>query len=86
MLAHPDGHPVSRRGLRRLRIPAGELGEVAARMDRAVVVHLDGFDRDEVLVPVGNLLSGRGVDLSATLRRQLARARRQDADRPDRRR
>ena len=84
VLAHPDGHPVGRRALRRLRIPAGELDEVAARMDRAVVVHLDGFDRDEVLVPVGNLLSGRGVDLSATLRRQLARARRPDADRPDR--
>lgn len=35
----------------------------------------------EVIVPVGNALSDRGVDLSASLRMQLARAR-QDARHP----
>ena len=75
MLAHPDGQRVSRRGLRRLAIPADELDTVAERVERAVVVTLDGVHRDEVIRAVGNLLSSRGVDLSTSLRRQLADAR-----------
>ena len=66
---------MSRRGLRRLAIPADELDAVADRVERAVVVTLDGVHRDEVIRTVGNLLSSRGVDLSTSLRRQLADAR-----------
>lgn len=80
LLAHPEGHPVSRRTLRRLLVPSGELDAFAQRADRVIVVPLDGKNRDEVMVPVGNALSVRGVDLSASLRAQLARAR-QDARR-----
>lgn len=80
LLAHPAGHPVSRRTLRRLLVPRDEIDAFAERADRLIVVPLDGKNRDEVLVPVGNALSVRGVDLSASLRMQLARAR-QDARR-----
>jgi hypothetical protein len=75
VLAHPDGERVSRRGLRRLAIPADELDAVADRVERAVVVTLEGVHRGEVIRAVGNLLSSRGVDLSASLRRQLSTAR-----------
>ena len=76
VLAHPEGRVVTRRTLRRLRVPAEELDVLAPRFDRAVVVPLDAARRDEVIVAVGNLLSGRGVDLSPSLRQQLAEARR----------
>jgi len=81
LLGHPDGVPVTRRGLRRLVVPRGELDALAARVDRVVVVPVSGGRTDEVIVPVGNLLSARGVDLSASLRQQLESGRRRAAAR-----
>ncbi|MGI8684372.1 MAG: hypothetical protein ACR2MO_04665 [Acidimicrobiales bacterium] len=75
LLGHPDGYPVTRRTLRRLVVPDEEIDALAARADRIVVIAVDGPNRDEVLLAVGNLLSGRGIDLSESLRRQLAGAR-----------
>ena len=46
VLAHPEGHRVSRLGLRRLAIPAEELDAVVDRVERAVVVTLEGVHRD----------------------------------------
>ncbi len=87
ILAHPDGHPITRRTLARLLVPEAEIDAWMARIedpaasrsdrvDRVIVVPLDGARRDEVIVPVGNVLSANGVDLSASLRSQLTRARR----------
>lgn len=75
LLGHPDGVPVTRRSLRRLLVPAADLDALAERLDRAVVVPIAGGRTAEVLRPVGNALSGLGVDLSASLRAQLERAR-----------
>lgn len=75
LLAHPDGHPVSRRTLRRLLVPEEELDAMAASVDRVVVVAVDGVRRAEVILAVGNQLSGRGVALSRSLCQQLAQAR-----------
>lgn len=76
LLDHPDGPPVDRSALRRLLVPAAELDAVAARFSRALVVPLSGGRHDEVILAVGTVLSGLGADLSATLRAQLDRARR----------
>jgi hypothetical protein len=75
LLAHPSGHPVDRRALERLLVPAAELDALAERIDRVVVVALDGPRSAEVIRPVGNLLSALGIDVSASLRSQLHRAR-----------
>lgn len=75
LLDHPLGVPCSRRTFERLLVPPADLDAVAARFDRVLVVPIAGGRRAEVLVPVGNLLSSRGVDLSASLRTQLAMAR-----------
>lgn len=75
LLGHPAGTPVTRRSLRRLLVPPQDLDALAARMDRIVVVPLAGGRTDEVIRPVGNALSGLGIDLSSTLRAQLVRAR-----------
>ncbi len=69
LLGHPDGHRVTARTLRRLYVPPAEVEAVAARMDRVVVVPADAVDRENVILAVGNVLSGLGVDLSPTLRR-----------------
>lgn len=76
LLAHPDGAPVSARTLRRLRVPAEERDALAARVDRLVVVALDGGHRHEVIRPVGDVLTSRGADLSGAVRAHLAVARR----------
>lgn len=76
VLAHPEGRTTTRRTLGRLRVPPAELDLLAPRIQRAVVVPLAAVRRDEVILAVGNVLSGRGVDLSRSLRRQLADARR----------
>lgn len=81
LLDHPDGAPADREVLRRLAVPADELDAVAGRMGRVLVVPLAGGRSDEVVLPVGNVLSALGTDLSPTLIAQLARAR-QRARRP----
>ena len=58
-----------------LGVPAAELDAVAGRMGRVVVVPMAGGRHREVVLAVGNVLSGLGVDLSPGLRAQLARAR-----------
>jgi len=75
LLGHPDGAPVGRRSLRRLQLPPGDVELLLGRIDRVVVVSVDGSRRNEVLLPLGAVLSGQGVDLSASLRLQLAEAR-----------
>ena len=83
LLGHPAGAPVTRRTLRRLLVPPQDLDALAERMDRVVVVPVAGGRTGEVIRPVGNALSGLGVDLSSTLRRQLAAARSEaDSGRP----
>lgn len=75
LLHHPDGAPVDEATLRRLHVPEEERAAVAARLARVLVVPLAGGRHDEVILAVGNVLSGLGADLSASLRQQLARAR-----------
>lgn len=75
LLDHPDGAPADRDALRRLGVPAAELDAVAGRMGRVVVVPLAGGHHREVVLAVGNVLSGLGVEMSPSLRAQLARAR-----------
>lgn len=76
LLDHPDGAPADRDVLRRLVVPAAELDLLAARIRRVLVVPMAGGRHGEVLLAVGNVLSGLGVDLSPGLRAQLDRARR----------
>jgi hypothetical protein len=67
---------VTRRTLRLLQVPPDELDSLAARLDRAVVIPIEAARRHEVILAVGNVLTSRAVDLSASFRRQLAAARR----------
>lgn len=76
LLGHPSGTPVTERALRRLSAPGDEAHELAARADRVRVVAIAGGHHDEVIDAVGGRLSAIGVDLSRSLRRQLARGRR----------
>jgi len=75
ILGHPSGRPASDRMIRRLYVPATEVDEVAAHMDRVVVIPAYAVDRENVLLAMGNVLSGLGVDMSPTFRQQLADAR-----------
>lgn len=75
LLGHPGGRPVDRKALHRLRVRPDELDGVAEHIDRVVVVPVGASKGDEVVVPVGNVLSGRGVLQSRSLRRQLTTAR-----------
>jgi hypothetical protein len=75
LLAHPDGHTADARQLRNLGLPRQEADAIADRFERVVVVPISGAHREEVILAVGNRLSGLGVDLSANLRHQLAAAR-----------
>lgn len=79
LLAHPDGHPVTARHLRRLLVPPADLEAFAARAERVVVVPLDGNRSPEVILPVGTLLAARGVELTPTFLALLDRARQQAA-------
>lgn len=74
-LAHPDGQPTSRRQLHRMGLPAAEVEVIGDRFERVVVVPISAAHREEVILAVGNRLSGLGVDLSTNLRGQLAAAR-----------
>ncbi|HEU5085641.1 MAG TPA: ankyrin repeat domain-containing protein [Acidimicrobiales bacterium] len=76
LLDHPEGSPADRDLLRRLAVPPAELDALAARVGRVLVVPMAGGRHDEVLLAVGNVLSGLGVDLSASLRAHLDRTRR----------
>lgn len=76
VLDHPDGPPVDRDVLRRLQIPEVELDAVATRFGRALVLPLAGGRHGEVILALGTVLSGLGVDLSASFRAQLDRGRR----------
>lgn len=75
ILGHPDGAPIDARAIRRLRVPGPEVEAVAEHIDRAVVVQVGAGKGDEVILPVGNVLAGRGVLRSTTLRRQVNEAR-----------
>lgn len=75
VLDHPEGAPASPEVLRRLLLPPAELEAVAARFQHALVVPVAGGGHAEVVRALGNVLSGLGVDLSASLGAQLARAR-----------
>lgn len=76
VLGHPDGVPIDRaRTWRRLMIPPAEVEFLQARADAFVVVPLEGSKRDEVLLPVGNVLSGRAVSMAPALRQQVQWAR-----------
>jgi hypothetical protein len=74
-LAHPDGQPTSRRQLHRMGLSRDEVEVIGERFEQVVVVPISGAHREEVILAVGNRLSGLGVDLSANLRGQLADAR-----------
>ena len=63
------------RVLKRLNVPPPEIEGVAQHLDRVIVVPVGATKGDEVVVPVGNVLSGRGILQSTSLRRQLAAAR-----------
>lgn len=80
VLGHPDGHPVDRRTLRWLGVAPEAVDTFLERADRVVVVALAGGDHEPAILAIGDVLSGRGVDLSESLRRQLARARRAAGD------
>ncbi len=75
LLAHPDGHPVPPRSLRRLRASAEEAAALGAHPDRVVVIPVEGHHRHEVILAIGNALSARGVALSPAIRAHLAVAR-----------
>lgn len=75
VLGHPDGHPVDRRTLDWLGVAPDAVDTFLERSDRVVVVALAGGDHESPILAIGNVLSSRGVDLSESLRQQLARAR-----------
>lgn len=83
LLAHRAGHPTgSTRELRRLSVSADDEVTALADVDAPLlVVPLDGFRRNEVILPLGNLLTVHGVRILPSLSRQLARARTQAAER-----
>ena len=74
ILGHPEGRPATRRTLRKLLVPRDEIDPLAERMDRVIVVVIAGSRRNEVLVPVGNLLMSRGIHLSRTAHGQISQA------------
>lgn len=84
LLAHRAGHPISStRELRRLSVSADdETAALAAADTPLLVLPLDGFRRNEVILPLGNLLTVHGVRILPSLGRQLARARTEAAARP----
>lgn len=73
MLAHPSGAPVTRRSLRRLQVPPGEVDALAARADRVVVVVQPVGHPEKVIGPVVTVVADRGGWLSASLTRQFVR-------------
>lgn len=76
LIGHPDGGRVSRRVLRRLDLHGDERDAFAARADRVVVVPLDGGNWDEVVHPLGNVASTRGIEMTQRFTAHLAAARR----------
>lgn len=66
---------MTERTLERLHVPEVDRAAFAGRAPAIVVVPLAGGLDHEVLVAIGDVLSGLGVDLSSLLRAQLANAR-----------
>lgn len=82
LIGHPEGHPVTARTLSRLLVSGEEIEAFGGRMDRVVVVPLAAAKGHEVVLAVGNVLTGIGVDLSASLRAELVLARKRAGQLP----
>ena len=75
LLAHPDGHPTTPRTMRRLLVADDETELLTAHGDRFVLVVMDGRRAADVLLSIGNVLTGGGTELTPSLHRQLSAAR-----------
>lgn len=82
ILAHPAGHPIRRASdVRRLRVSSDDdVAALVAAGSPLLVVHVDGTRRNEVLLPLGNLLASQETPMLPSLRVQVDRARAAAAD------
>lgn len=72
LLGHPDGHPVGRpRVFRRLDLPPADFEAARPAIQRVVVIPITAGRGDDVLRPIGNVLTACEVDLTPTLQQQL---------------
>lgn len=82
IIGHPDGHRVSARTLGRLMIPAEAIENLEGQMDRVVVVPLAAAKGHEVVLEIGNVLTGLGVEMSGDMRAELVLARKRAGQLP----